>query len=36
MKDFAESASESGMWASGRRIGTEPSTLLKNGKLEAK
>ena len=34
--DFAESASKSGMWASGRRVGTEPASLLRDGKLEAK
>lgn len=34
--DFAKSASTSGMWASGRKVGTEPATLLKSGKLDAK
>ena len=35
-KDCAESASKSGMCASGRRVGTEPSPLLRSGKLKAK
>ena len=34
IKEFAKSVSKSGMYAAGRKVGTNPTSLLKNGKID--